>query len=100
MNEYRRASDTVETCLAQLIHILDTIPAKLRAFTEEEFSAIPAPGKWSKKQILGHLIDSATNNHHRFVRAQFDVKPTILYQQELWNEFSYYQSMPQEHVIS
>ena len=27
-------------------------------------------GKWSKKQELGHLIDSALNNHQRFVRAQ------------------------------
>ena len=29
----------------------------------------PAPGKWSAKQVLGHLIDSATINHQRFVRA-------------------------------
>jgi hypothetical protein len=28
-----------------------------------------APGKWSRKEILGHLIDSAANNHVRFVRA-------------------------------
>ncbi|HEY2964088.1 MAG TPA: DinB family protein [Pyrinomonadaceae bacterium] len=30
-----------------------------------------ATGEWSRKQILGHLIDSAANNHQRFVRAQF-----------------------------
>jgi hypothetical protein len=29
----------------------------------------PSPGKWAKKEILGHLMDSATNNHQRFVRA-------------------------------
>jgi len=28
-------------------------------------------GNWSSKQVLGHLIDSAANNHQRFVRAQF-----------------------------
>ena len=28
-------------------------------------------GEWSRKEILGHLIDSAANNHQRFVRAQF-----------------------------
>ena len=28
------------------------------------------PGKWSRKEIVGHLIDSASNNHQRFVRAQ------------------------------
>ena len=30
----------------------------------------PAPGKWSRKEVLGHLVDSALNNHQRFVRAQ------------------------------
>ncbi|HLJ26093.1 MAG TPA: DinB family protein [Candidatus Angelobacter sp.] len=29
----------------------------------------PGPGKWAKKEILGHLVDSASNNHQRFVRA-------------------------------
>ena len=29
----------------------------------------PAPGKWSANEILGHLIDSAANNHRRFVMA-------------------------------
>ena len=28
-------------------------------------------GSWTKKEILGHLIDSAAINHQRFVRAQF-----------------------------
>jgi hypothetical protein len=32
-------------------------------------SARPAEGKWAKKEILGHLLDSASNNHQRFVRA-------------------------------
>jgi hypothetical protein len=37
---------------------------------ESEVAHRPAPGRWSKKEILGHLIDSASNNHQRFVRAQ------------------------------
>ena len=37
--------------------------------SEEAVEAFPAPGKWSKKQELGHLIDSATNNHMRIVSA-------------------------------
>src|SRR6266436_6532164 len=32
-------------------------------------STRPAEGKWAKKEILGHLLDSASNNHQRFVRA-------------------------------
>ncbi len=29
-----------------------------------------AEGKWTRKQVLGHLIDSAFNNYHRVIRAQ------------------------------
>ena len=31
----------------------------------------PAPGKWSPRELVGHLVDSASNNHQRFVRARF-----------------------------
>ena len=43
---------------------------RLRLMQPKEVSASSAPGKWSRKEILGHLIDSASNNHQRFVRAQ------------------------------
>lgn len=47
------------------------------AMTQPRLDAIPdadasrprAPGKWSRKEIVGHLVDSASNNHQRFVRA-------------------------------
>jgi hypothetical protein len=41
----------------------------LRAIRGDEPTA---PGAWSKRQELGHLIDSATNNHVRFVRASLE----------------------------
>src|SRR5262245_38889876 len=43
---------------------------KLRAMSESRAERSRAPGKWSPKQVIGHLIDSASNNHQRFVRAQ------------------------------
>ena len=43
----------------------------LRALGEDEAARRPAPGKWSRKEILGHLVDSASNNHQRFVRGRF-----------------------------
>jgi hypothetical protein len=49
---------------------VDEAAARLLACSEAEASRVPAPGKWSKKEIIGHLIDSAVNNHVRFVRAQ------------------------------
>ncbi|MBT5873478.1 MAG: DinB family protein [Candidatus Latescibacteria bacterium] len=44
---------------------------RLRALSDEFACRRPGPGKWSPKEIIGHLIDSASNNHQRFVRAQF-----------------------------
>ena len=44
----------------------------LLAMKEQDVSKPLSEGKWSKKEILGHLIDSASNNHQRFVRAQLE----------------------------
>jgi hypothetical protein len=44
--------------------------ASLAALPEDAATVRPSPGKWSPKEIIGHLIDSAANNHQRFVRAQ------------------------------
>ncbi len=41
----------------------------LRAIGEREAAKPALPGGWSRKQVIGHLIDSASNNHQRFVRA-------------------------------
>jgi len=41
----------------------------LMKFDNADTSARPSEGKWAKKEILGHLLDSASNNHQRFVRA-------------------------------
>ena len=99
MHVYRLPSDTNDVTLKRLQEIVDTIPPILRNFTSTEFSMKPAPDKWSKKEIIGHLIDSATNNHHRFVRAQFEDQPMISYQQDHWNDHSYYQEMDSHHLI-
>ena len=65
----------------------------LRMIEESESESSPLPGKWSAKQILGHLIDSASNNHQRFIRAQF--KDDMIfpgYQQDKWVEVQQYQN--------
>ena len=53
-------------------HLLETIEQALpllQKITDEAASEKPNPDKWSKKEILGHLIDSASNNQHKFVRT-------------------------------
>jgi len=43
---------------------------KLQSLSEEVVNKRPAPSDWSAKEVIGHLIDSASNNHQRFVRLQ------------------------------
>lgn len=85
--------------ITRLQHLCDTIPALIAELPEDEFANKPAPGKWSKKEVLGHLIDSATNNHQRFVRAQFEDAPCIGYDQNKWNACSRYNQMSTRHLI-
>ena len=74
-------TDTV----AHFEELLNTVPRRLVDFAEDAVARKPAPNRWSKKEILGHLIDSAANNHQRFVRAQGTPRLEIpSYEQEFW----------------
>ena len=64
--------------------IVDEYFSKLRSLSEKELSLKPAPDKWSKKEIIGHLIDSAQNNIRRFVTAQYQATSHIVYDQNVW----------------
>jgi len=54
-----------------LVQIVASAQPQLQAISEETFSFKPQPEKWSKKEILGHLIDSAHNNYQRFIGAAY-----------------------------
>lgn len=69
------------------------LPA-LKALHEEESSVKPHPNKWSKKELIGHLIDSAQNNVRRFIVAQYEESPLIVYKQDEWVRINNYQSYP------
>jgi DinB superfamily len=86
--------------IERLTYLCDIMPPLLTAKGEEELSYKAGPTKWSKKQIIGHLIDSATNNHHRLIRGQFEHIPLISYDQDQWNEHGYYQQMGSSQLIA
>ena len=45
----------------------------------------PSADRWSIAEVLGHLVDSACNNHQRFVRAQeCDALTFPNYEQRSW----------------
>ena len=54
---------------SQLLCLVEVAEPRLRAISEVESAEPILPGGWSRKQVIGHLIDSASNNHQRFVRA-------------------------------
>src|ERR1043165_1956189 len=59
--------------------------ARLKDIPEEESRRRSSPDEWAPIEILGHLIDSAANNHQRFVRAQFrDDLVFPGYEQDQW----------------
>lgn len=83
----------------RLEYLLKVVPELLNQFSETDFAFKNSANKWSKKEIVGHLIDSATNNHHRLVRAQYQDHPDISYDQNKWNEFGHWQKIEKQHVI-
>jgi hypothetical protein len=59
--------------------------AKMKQMDQADVTVKPRPEKWSKQEILGHLIDSAVNNYHRFVRAQHGAAEDFpCYRQDDW----------------
>ena len=53
----------------QLLAVVERAQAQFGAISGAETTKPVLAGGWSRKQVLGHLIDSASNNHQRFVRA-------------------------------
>jgi hypothetical protein len=83
-----------------VVQAVDDALPRLRAVDELSAARERQPGKWSKKEILGHLIDSAANNHQRFVRAQytkaFHFPP---YAQEDWVRIQHYRECEWHDLI-
>ena len=54
----------------ELERLIESAAPELARESSSDRAQRPSPESWSKCEILGHLIDSAANNHQRFVRAQ------------------------------
>ena len=75
----------------RLHSLVDFTTRKLSAISEEESLVTRGQGKWTRKQILGHLIDSSLNNIHRFIRARQEENFRFPdYDQPLWVKSSGY----------
>lgn len=79
---------------------IDTATPRLLQISEAQSEQPRAEDHWSSKQIIGHLIDSATNNHARFVLGQ--IKDDLVfpgYDQNRWVEINHYQQAPWSQLV-
>ena len=89
----------MQNTIATLENLIPDYTKQLNLLAPESFSNKPNPEKWSKKEILGHLIDSAQTNIRRIVIAQYEDNPTILYKQNEWVSISGYQHYADKDLI-
>ena len=81
----------MRTTIQHLEEIIANYFPLLQQLTSEQLNYRYAPGKWSKKEEIGHLVDSAQNNIRRFIEAQYQAEPpTIVYNQDEWVKLSDY----------
>ena len=85
----------------QLRSIVQAYSTKFQNISETESMKPLDEGKWSRKMILGHLLDSASNNHQRFVRLQLASNLNLPgYQQEEWVLLQGYQEEPWSDLVA
>ena len=80
---------------------IKNVPAKFNSLPRQELLHKPA-GKWSKQEILGHLVDSAINNLKRFTDAQYLPQPytVVRYQQDDLVRINNYQELSLNDILS
>lgn len=71
----------------ELVRTVDEAFEELESVPEAALTHRPTPNRWTIKEVMGHLIDSAANNHQRFIRAQATGDLTFpKYDQNMWVE--------------
>ncbi|GAB2561778.1 DinB family protein [Spirosoma areae] len=98
---YAQPTDSITDALDRLRTHLTEVPARLNALSEIDLTQ-RVPGKWSRREILGHLIDSALNNLKRFVDAQFAEGPYTIqgYNQNKSVVVNHYHDLPLPHLLT
>jgi uncharacterized damage-inducible protein DinB len=97
---YTPAESTLGNAVGRLNQYIEEVPARLSGLSEAEWQQKQAR-KWSRKELLGHLVDSALNNLKRFTEAQFGPEPYtfVSYRQNELVMVNAYQNLPAEHLL-
>ena len=95
-------TEELQKVIDRLQQHINLAPSEFLKYPEGELRRKPAPDKWSKKELLGHLIDSAANNHHRFIKIQFLPQPFFVegYAQNDWVRIQNYNEKDTEQLVN
>ena len=93
------APENIKKNIRDLRKILTKQTVLFSEADEYSYAQKPFPDKWSRKEILGHLIDSAGNNLQRFIRTQYEDEPSIIYDQDTWVRLNNYQEATLSKLI-
>lgn len=90
----------MQIIIQELRELVQAFSQKINAIPEQDFYAKPNPKKWSKIEVLGHLIDSAQNNLRRFICGQYEsTPPRIVYDQDFWVASNGYRNAKKENIV-
>jgi hypothetical protein len=91
----------VQAAMKRLDDHIQQMAGLFEKFSADELIYKSTPGKWSRIEILGHLIDSAINNLKRFTEIQFLPQPykVIPYRQDDLVAVNQYQHLPVAHLL-
>jgi hypothetical protein len=86
----------------ELKHLLAELPRRVRTLPEETMRDKPHPARWSPKEVLGHLADSAVHNWQRFAKVQFAPQPFVYepYDQDNLVRVNGYQFLPTGEILA
>lgn len=90
----------MHTISKKIYEIITTVRPRLLEISSDLASKKGRSDLWSKKEILGHLIDSTANNHQRIVRGGQNMAGDFpVYNQNRWVEVQHYQEMNWQDLI-
>jgi len=98
---FHKGHADITAAIKRLETYIVELPAFYNMVSEDHLVLKPDPEKWSLKEVLGHLIDSALNNLRRFTEIQFSPAPYIIvsYNQNELVRVNHYQDLPLDHLI-
>ena len=96
----RTSMSALNEIASEIESVIESWRGKLLELDANSIHVKPEPDRWSISEVIGHLVDSACNNHQRFVRAQHCTELVFpKYEQNEWVAAANYRLCDWESLI-